>query len=133
MFSPDATSQGTTSIRNPRRRQRNTSDDSIVLQQTAKRRKRSFIQPDTFEPPNQKSNGTVKHANTAVIPSGNTLESRKQRNVSGDTTSLAIRNRGTKRGEREKRGNKTEDGIVQVQMFTNVYRIMSFSNGRSLD
>ena len=115
MFSPDATIPGTTSLRNPRRRQRTTSDDSLAVRQTAKRRKRSFIQPDTFEPPKLKPNGTAKHANGSAVSGGHAWEGRKQRDVSGDGTSLAIRNRGSKRGEREKRGKKTEDGIVQVR------------------
>ena len=115
MFSPNAPAGGSIATRNPRRRQRTISDDSVALRQSSKRRKRSFIAPDTFIPPNhQKPNGHLPVINGGPVSNGHALEPRKQRDVSVDTTSLAIRNRGGKRAERDKRGGKQEEGVVQV-------------------
>ncbi|MCJ1379109.1 hypothetical protein MMC17_002209 [Xylographa soralifera] len=116
MFSLDAPAGGNTATRNPRRRQRTTSDDSVALRQSSKRRKRSFLAPDTFLPPNQlKPNGHPPAIHGTSISNGHPPEARKHRDVSVDTTSLAIRNRGSKRIERERRGSKEDEGVVQTK------------------
>ncbi|MCJ1404140.1 hypothetical protein MMC11_007365 [Xylographa trunciseda] len=116
MFSLDASVGNNTATRNPRRRQRTTSDDSVALRQSSKRRKRSFLAPDTFIPPaQQKPNGHLSATHGVPVSNGHPQEARKQRDVSVDTTSLAIRNRGSKRIEREKRGSKKDEGVVQTK------------------
>ena len=115
MFSLDAPAGGNTATRNPRRRQRTTSDDSLALRQSSKRRKRSFLTPDTFLPPNQlKPNGHLPAIHGAPVSNGHPPEARKHRDVSVDTTSLAIRNRGSKKIDRDRRVSKQEEGVVQV-------------------
>ena len=110
MFSPDATLRSTLSTRNPRRRHRTTSTDSFATRQSNKRRKRSSLAPDTFEPLNPtKVNGHTGYANgDAVEP---TPDPHSLRDVSVEPASLAVRTRGSKRGD--KRGRR-EDGVVQV-------------------
>ncbi|MCJ1415772.1 hypothetical protein MMC32_002105 [Xylographa parallela] len=116
MFSLDAPAGGSTATRNPRRRQRTTSDDSVALRQSSKRRKRSFLAPDTFAPPNQlKPNGHLPAIHGVPVSNGYPPEARKHRDVSVDTTSLAIRNRGSKRIERERRSSKQDESVVQTK------------------
>ncbi|MCJ1389263.1 hypothetical protein MMC18_002119 [Xylographa bjoerkii] len=116
MFSLDAQASGGTATRNPRRRQRTISDDSVALRQSSKRRKRSFLAPDTFIPPTQQRlNGHLPAIHGDPVSNGHPPEARKHRDVSVDTTSLAIRNRGNKRIEREKRGSKQDEGVVQTK------------------
>ncbi|MCJ1475323.1 hypothetical protein MMC13_003985 [Lambiella insularis] len=111
MFSPDAPVGSSIATRNPRRRQRTISDDSVALRPSTKRQKRSLLAPDTFAPlTNHKSNGHSLRPTNGHLPA-----TRVQRDVSVDTTSLAIRNRTTKRVEREKRSSKHEDGVVQTK------------------
>ena len=129
MFSPDGPVAGSTAVRNPRRRQRAPSDDSIALRQTTKRRKRSLLGPDTFEPPvGPKVNGHAGHANGNITANGHAPESRKQRDVSVDISSLSIQNKGSKRQDKEKRGAKAREGVVQVSNSkTNlVYQVFTF-------
>ena len=115
MFSPDGPVAGSAAVRNPRRRQRAPSDDSIALRQTTKRRKRSLLAPDTFEPPvAHKVNGHAGLANGNITANGHALESRKQRELSVDISSLSIRNKGSKRQDKEKRGTKAREGVIQV-------------------
>lgn len=69
---------------------------------------------DTFEPDNKNgANGNAKGTNGNVHQE-HAQESRSQENIKIDTTSLAIRHRGTKRGDRDKRTARVQDGIVQV-------------------
>ena len=115
MFSPDGPVAGSTAVRNPRRRQRAPSDDSIALRRTTKRRKRSLLAPDTFEPPlAPKVNGHAGQANGNITANGHATESRKQREVSLDISSLSIRNKGSKKEDKEKRVNKAQEAVIQV-------------------
>lgn len=49
MFAPDVIAHSTSSLRNPRRRQRTSSDDSVKLPKA--KRQRSVLRQDTFDPP----------------------------------------------------------------------------------
>ena len=112
MFSPDATVIGS---RNTRRRQRTTSEDSVTTRQIPKRRKRSSLAPDTFEQPSAlKSIGQTRKVSGGRAPS---KEYQLEREGSVETTaSLAVRSKGSKRGDRERRSTKQADGIVQVAL-----------------
>ena len=115
MFSPDASVHGSVATRNPRRRQRTGSDDSIAFRQNPKRLKRSLLGPDTFEAPIAKqANGHSQYTNGKPALNGHLLGERNHRDVSVDTTSLAIRGRGGKRVDREKRGGRNHEGVVLV-------------------
>lgn len=116
MFSPDGPAGGSTAVRNPRRRQRTSSDDSASLRQTAKRRKRSLLVPDTFEPSAiYRRDTNTSQVNGKATANGHAPEDQKRRDASVDATSLAIRNRGSKRADREKRVTKSADGVEQVR------------------
>ena len=115
MFSPDASVQGSVSVRNPRRRQRTTSDDFVAIRENPKRRKRSLLAPDTFEAPaHRQGNGHLHHGNGDAVYIRHVSETPSHRDASVDTASLAIRNRSTQRLEKDKRGSKTDEGVVLV-------------------
>lgn len=105
------------STRNPRRRQRTGSDDSVALRQNHKRPRRAGLSTDTFRAPSSKDvNGHVQHPDASLQANGHTHDSRSQRDVGPDTTTLAIRRRGSKRGERDKRANRS-DGSIELVSF----------------
>jgi hypothetical protein len=113
MFSPDP-AHGTLPARNPRRRQR-TSEESASTKQTTKRRKRSSLTTDTFDPLSKlHSDGLAKLVNGHTVKREPDQDTQSQHDAPVDATSLAIRHRGSKRGEKDKRGSRVEDGIVQV-------------------
>lgn len=100
-------------LRNPKRRQRNASEDSAAFRHNPKRLRRSEVTDNTFEPPDSvKTNGHVKTQNNSPLANGH-ANSSKQRDASSDTASLVIRNRGLKKVERGKKGSK-EEGTVLV-------------------
>lgn len=113
MFSPDAAIHVGSSGRNPRRRQRTGSDDSIVLRENPKRRKRSKLALDTFEEPEApKQNGHIRKSKAHTGPANNGVEHRAEYDTGVDATSLTIRNKGKKRTDRDSK--HSEDGIVLV-------------------
>lgn len=117
MFSLDVNTQAGISTRYPRRRQRTGSDDSVALRHHPKRLKRSVLSAETFKPlPGKKVNGHTNHVESASTLNGHAVEGRSHRDVSVDTGSLAIRSKGSKRIEREKRLGKT-DGSVELVGF----------------
>ena len=117
MFSPDGPVGGSIAPRNPRRRQRTSSDDHIALRQTTKRRKRSLLAPDSFEPPtNHRRDTNTPQVNGNGMANGHAPGDRRPRDVSVDNTSLAIRNRGSKKADREKRVAKSAEGVTQVSI-----------------
>ena len=117
MFSPDASIQGSVSVRNPRRRQRTTSEDSVAIRENPKRRKRSLLAPDTFEAPvHRQVNGHLYHGNGDAAYNRQPTEPPARRDASVDTASLAIRNRSTQRLEKDKRGNERNEGVVLVRI-----------------
>lgn len=105
------------SIRNPRRRQRTGSDDSVALRQNHKRPRRAGLSTDTFRPPSSKDvNGHTQHPEAPPQANGHTHDTRSQRDVGLDTATLAIRRRGSKRGERDKRANRNDGSIELVSL-----------------
>ena len=113
MFSPEATSQGTLSVRNPRRRPRNSSDEH-TSRQSAKRRKRSSLTPSTFEPPlHVKTNGHVPKINGDHVAKENSPELTARRDAILEKTSFPVRQRPS-RSEKEKKTPRHAEGIVLV-------------------
>ena len=111
MFSPDAAVPASVAARNPRRRQRTGSDDSTALRQNPKRIRRSGLTSETFQPPiNTKVNGHIAHVTEEGFTNGHAKEPSSLRHASVDAPSLAIRHRGVKKAERERRTSKN-DGV----------------------
>lgn len=116
MFSAEINALTGVSTRNPRRRQRTGSDDSIALRHNPKRLRRSVLSADTFKPlPTKTVNGYVNHADATTTLSGHAIETKSQRDLSVETASLAIRHKGTKKIER--RTGKT-DGSIELVSYT---------------
>ena len=118
MFSPDASAPAPISVRNPRRRQRNGSEDSVALHHNPKRIRRSILASETFQPPEEitKLNGSIGHIAEGPYLNGHVREAGSQRHSSADTTSLAIRHRGVKKADRDRRSSK-HDGSVELVCF----------------
>lgn len=105
------------STRNPRRRQRTGSDDSVALRPNHKRPRRAGLSTDTFRPPSSKDvNGYIQHPDSPSQANGHTHDTRSQREVGLDTATLPIRHRGSKRGERDKRANRSDGSIELVSL-----------------
>ncbi len=114
MFSPDAAVPASVAARNPRRRQRTGSDDSVALRRNPKRIRRSGLTSETFQPPDStKVNGHVGHVEEEAFTNGHAKEPANLRHASVDTTSLAIRHRGVKKADRERRTSKN-DGSIEL-------------------
>ena len=114
MFSPEINALTGVSTRNPRRRHRTGSDDSIAIRPNPKRLRRSVLSAETFKPPSKTVNGHVNHIDPPPISNGHAVETRSQRDISVDTASLAIRQKGTKKIDRERRTNKFDGSIELV-------------------
>lgn len=114
MFSPDAAVFVSASARNPRRRQRIGSEDSVALQHHPKRIRRSILSPETFQPlEDTKRNGHIAHVAEEPALNGHVREHGNQRHASVDATSLAIRHRGIKKVDRERKTSK-HDGSFEL-------------------
>ena len=114
MFSSEINALSGISTRNPRRRQRTGSDDSIALRHNPKRLRRSVLSAETFKPlPTKTVNGHINHVDKALVSNGHAIESRSQRDISVDTASLAIRHKGVKKADRERKISKT-DGSTEL-------------------
>lgn len=114
MFSPDAAVPASVAARNPRRRQRTGSDDSVALRHNPKRIRRSGLSSETFQPPaDTKRNGFIDQVEEEPTANGHAKGAGSQRHASADATSLAIRHRGVKRVDREKRTSK-DDGSIEL-------------------
>ena len=112
MPSPAANVPTSYASRNPKRRQRNASEDSAALRHNPKRLRRSEVTAHTFDPPDSvKTNGHVKTRNFSPLANGH-ANSSNQRDASSDTASLAIRNRGPKKAERGRGGSKDEGTVL---------------------
>ncbi|KAL8952745.1 MAG: hypothetical protein Q9222_001356 [Ikaeria aurantiellina] len=108
MFTSTAVAPASTALRNPRRRQRTGSEESVALRQQSKRLKRSGLTSETFEPPtNTLTNGYHQSHEASPEPNGFFLQN------GADHTSLAIRHRGSKRSDRDRRANR-HDGSVEL-------------------
>ena len=99
------------SSRNPKRRQRNESEDSVAQRHNPKRLRRSGLTASTFEPPPPKTNGYIKHSHDVPHANGH-ADVNSQRDAASDTASLVFRNRGPKKAERERRGSKNEGTVL---------------------
>ena len=114
MFSPDVSVHASVATRNPRRRQRTGSDDSVATRHNPKRLRRSGLAFDTFEPPSKKTNGDINHFDEVPLANGHANNDRSERLASADTMTLAIRHRGFKKADREKRSSKIDGSTVLV-------------------
>lgn len=112
MFSPEVAVPTSVASRNLKRRQRNGSEDSVALRHNPKRLRRSGLTADTFEPPPSKTNGHVEHPHNVPYANGHSVDGSSQRDAASDTASLAIRNRGPRKTERERRGSKSEGTVL---------------------
>lgn len=66
-------------------------------------------------PPSQKDiNGYTNHLTAVPAANGHAINPKGRRDVSLDTASLAIRDRASKKTERDKRGGRAEGGIELV-------------------
>ncbi|KAI4162525.1 MAG: hypothetical protein LQ342_003756 [Letrouitia transgressa] len=100
MFSPDAGVPASTSLRNPRRRQRTVSDESLVARQIPKRQRRSGLTSETFKPPYvEPNNGYVN---------GQWRSERSTPNNSG----LAIRNRRLSKSDHDRRELRSNSNVL---------------------
>ena len=114
MFSPDAAVPASTAARNPRRRQRTGSDDSVALRHNPKRIRRSGLTSETFQPPDTtKVNGHIGLVEEEAFTNGHAKEPANLRHASADPTSLAIRHKGVKKADRERRTSKN-DGSIEL-------------------
>lgn len=115
MFSIDANPVHGGQARNPRRRQRAGSDDSTVHRHSSKRLRRSGLSSESSaHPPGKYINGYANHTDAVPTANGHATDPKGRRDASVDTTSLAIRDRGFKKIEREKRGSRSEGSIELV-------------------
>ncbi|KAL8818286.1 MAG: hypothetical protein Q9223_003041 [Gallowayella weberi] len=111
MFSNTSLPASTTS-RNPRRRQRTGSDDSVAVRQPPKRLKRSGLTAETFKPPvTYSANGHRNKAEASPAVNGYVRDTRSQSPAGRENTSLAIRNRGGRRSERERKSDRSSGNV----------------------
>ncbi|KAL8853210.1 MAG: hypothetical protein Q9221_001944 [Calogaya cf. arnoldii] len=112
MFS-NPTVPASTALRNPRRRQRTGSDDSVAVRQLPKRLKRSALTTETFQPLHQSPNGHLLKNEASPAFNGHLRDQGSESSAGGENTSLAIRNRNSRKPEREKRSNRG-DGSIEL-------------------
>ena len=117
---------------NPRRRQRNSSDDSVAIRQPVKRRKRSALTNETFQSPNGSSqNGTTsqdqRHSLANDSPSD--LQDAEERDVV-DATTLAFRGKATRRHDEAAahRRQTTSEILVRDILVSRTHVDCHFSN-----
>ena len=114
MFSPEAAGPASVAARNPKRRQRTASEDSVAVRPHPKRIRRSNLTHETFLPPDDaKTNGHASHAVPQPLTNGHAPESSSQRHGSVDNTSLALRHKTSKKSDRERRSAKG-DGAIEL-------------------
>ncbi|CAO1600888.1 MAG: hypothetical protein LQ349_002483 [Xanthoria aureola] len=112
MFS-NSTVPASAALRNPRRRQRTGSDDSVTVRQLPKRLKRSGLTTETFQPLNHSANGHLHNHESSPTANGYIRDPESQSPAGGENTSLAIRNRSSRKPERERRSNRG-DGSIEL-------------------
>ncbi|KAL8944033.1 MAG: hypothetical protein Q9211_000739 [Gyalolechia sp. 1 TL-2023] len=114
MFSSSTVAPTSTGVRNPRRRQRTGSADFAAVKQLPKRLKRSGLTSETFRPlHNASSNGDIYSREATPSANGFVQGAECHDHVGGDHTSLTIRNRASKKSDRERRGHR-DDGSVEL-------------------
>ncbi|KAL8802554.1 MAG: hypothetical protein Q9182_003719 [Xanthomendoza sp. 2 TL-2023] len=111
MFSNPSLPASTTS-RNPRRRQRTGSDDSVATRQVPKRLKRSGLTAETFKPPvSHSANGHRHKTEASPAVNGYVRDTGSQSPAGGESANLAIRNRGGRRSERERKSDRSSGNV----------------------
>lgn len=125
MFSPDVTVHAGTATRNPRRRQRTGSEDSVALRQNPKRLRRSRLSSETFQPPAIKQvNGYTDHGDGSSVANGCPQHVTSIQHASVDTASLAIRHRGPKQLDKERKGSRA-NGSIELVSYTRFPRCVT--------
>ena len=115
MFSPEAAAVGSVAERNPRRRQRMASEDSVAVRPNPKRIRRSNLTHEIFLPPDStKLNGPVSHAADPPHINGRAEEPGNERQGSVDSTNLALRRKSLGKTNREKRPARSDGNIELV-------------------
>jgi len=110
MFSPNVVAPSSVVSRNPRRRQRNGSEDSTAFPPNPKRLRRSGLTPQTFAlPPSQQANGHVKPPRDHYMVNGH-ANAGTQRDIAVDTVNLTVRPRSGRILEKEGRNNRNDGG-----------------------
>ena len=114
MFSPEAAGPASIAARNPRRRQRTASDDSVAVRPNPKRIRRSNLTHETFLPPDStKLNGHVSHAIDSPYTNGHAQEPGSQQHSSADSANLALRHKSSTKADTERKSARN-DGAVEL-------------------
>lgn len=112
MFSSNAVATTSTGVRNPRRRQRTSSTDSAAVRQRPKRLKRSGLTSETFKPLYDASaNGNIYSRESTPSVDAFVQGNESYGHRGADPTSLTIRNRASKKVDRERKGRKDDGGV----------------------
>lgn len=115
MFSAQTAGPLSAAERNPKRRQRTTSDDSVATRHHPKRIRRSALTHETFiAPESAKINGHAKHVEKDSYTNGHAQEPGQSRQGSVDSASLAHRHKGPKRVDRERHSSERDGGVQLV-------------------
>ncbi|KAL9611626.1 MAG: hypothetical protein Q9167_003741 [Letrouitia subvulpina] len=110
MFSHDAGVPASTSLRNPRRRQRTISDESLAPRQNPKRQRRSGLTSETFKPPYVEPNNGYAIGERAVpIANGHW---RSERSTPPNNSGLAIRNRRLSKSDHDRREFRSNSNVL---------------------
>lgn len=124
MFSPDAAVPASVAARNPRRRRRTSSDDSVAPRHNPKRIRRSALTTETFQDPDTaKTNGHIGPVEAEPLANGHAKEPGSQHHGNVDATNLAIRHRGVKKADREWRASRN-DGSIELASNHSVWVLM---------
>ncbi|KAL9578857.1 MAG: hypothetical protein Q9212_005452 [Teloschistes hypoglaucus] len=115
MFSTNPIAPVITSQRNPRRRQRTDSDESVTVQQLSKKLKRSGITAESFQPPSARSaNGHLRGNSSTPTQNGNGNHTEKQRETAEYPSNLNSRSKEAgRKTDRTSRGSKG-DGSIEL-------------------
>lgn len=114
MFSTNTIAPASTALRNPRRRQRTGSDDSVAVRQLSKKLKRSGLTAETFEPlPTKSVNGHFLSGSNPPAANGFVQKGGIHGGTGEHLTSLAVSNRTSRVSDKERRGSRG-DGTVEL-------------------
>ena len=114
MFSPEAAAIDSVAARNPKRRQRTASEDSVAVRPNPKRIRRSNLTHETFLPPDStKQNGHASHDAEPPHTNGHVEEPRSQRQGSIENASLAVRRKSSGKVARDRKPART-DGAIEL-------------------
>ncbi|KAL9595056.1 MAG: hypothetical protein Q9219_006679 [cf. Caloplaca sp. 3 TL-2023] len=112
MFSSSSVAPANSGLRNPRRRQRTGSEDSVAARQLPKRLKRSGLTAETFKPVHKTSENGEIYSRDGIPPGNGSLQgAESQRREERNHTRLAIRNGADKKSNRGQRRQKGDSNI----------------------